>query len=634
MNENTIQIPLSRLHLSIHNVRRTTPQRIDELAALIKSQGLLQNLVVVESKQPKGKGAAGYGVIAGGRRLRALQLLAERGEIPTDFSVPCKLVTEEAAERSSLAENSGRETMHPADEFEAFMRLHQDGSSIEDIAAAFGVTPLVVQRRLKLATVSPRLIGAYRAGQMQLDQVMALALTDDHALQVSAWEDVRKQYMRADANLLRAYIMRGMLSTKANAVANFVGIDDYEAAGGTVVRDLFGGPNDGYLQDEELLKKLFDQKLQKAADQVNAEGWSWVTVQPGTSYLSHWGYRRSEPKQMPLSDEDQERIAQLEQQIEALEADQERFEDAGDYQQSDLADEQSEALQAELEQIKENSKQYTARQKAGAGVLMGVNSNGKLEIYRGLIKQQDSKANSTKDKPPVAKPAHSEALIRRLTAHRTAAMAAHMLEAPRLALDMLCTSLAESVLYEQPTYYSALSELHIRADSQLPMLQRQVDDLEFSKAWSLYDQRRAELRKSMPAKTDGLFQWMMEQPLQDVMEILCFCVASTLNTVTGDESSRPLAEVATALGLAVEDWWQPTASGYFKHVRKNEVLKIIKDSGGQELLPQLEKLKKGQLDQQAEEIMADTGWLPGVLKPTPAKKKVSPKRGTASEVAA
>ena len=56
----------------------------------------------------------------------------------------------------------------PADQFEAFAALVAEGRSIEDIAADFSVTPLVVQRRLKLANVSPRLLADYRAEAVSL----------------------------------------------------------------------------------------------------------------------------------------------------------------------------------------------------------------------------------------------------------------------------------------------------------------------------------------------------------------------------------------------------------------------------------------------------------------------------------
>src|SRR6185437_16648281 len=97
-----------------------------------------------------------------GRRWRALRLLIDQGRITPYFPVPCLTVSYERAVEISLAENSAREPMHPADEFEAFKALIDAGRTIEDVAARFGVAPIVVQRRLKLANVHPTFIALYR----------------------------------------------------------------------------------------------------------------------------------------------------------------------------------------------------------------------------------------------------------------------------------------------------------------------------------------------------------------------------------------------------------------------------------------------------------------------------------------
>ena len=77
-------IPLSLLVHSTLNARKTGGEDVGELAALIKSQGLLQNLIVIPHTTKRGKATGKYGVVAGGRRLRALQLLAKAG----DWSCP------------------------------------------------------------------------------------------------------------------------------------------------------------------------------------------------------------------------------------------------------------------------------------------------------------------------------------------------------------------------------------------------------------------------------------------------------------------------------------------------------------------------------------------------------------------
>ena len=150
-----VLIPLSRLVPSAFNVRKSGGEDVSELAALIKAQGLLQNLVVHPDETKRGKSTGDYGVAAGGRRLRALGLLAKAGDIALDKDILCRLITRDAAIAASVSENSGRAAMSVADTVTAFADMIAAGAGIEDVAVCFGITPLTVQRRLKLAKVSP-----------------------------------------------------------------------------------------------------------------------------------------------------------------------------------------------------------------------------------------------------------------------------------------------------------------------------------------------------------------------------------------------------------------------------------------------------------------------------------------------
>lgn len=117
-----ITVPLKHLYRDGLNVRRKTPARsVEELAALIHSQGLLQNLIVraewTGKKAPKPTGR--YGVVAGGRRLEALNLLFTQGKIDADFPARCLEVSQEDALSVSVAENCGREPLHGSDLFDS-----------------------------------------------------------------------------------------------------------------------------------------------------------------------------------------------------------------------------------------------------------------------------------------------------------------------------------------------------------------------------------------------------------------------------------------------------------------------------------------------------------------------------------
>ena len=187
-------IALSKLRPSHRNVRKSGGTGVPALATSIQRVGLLQNLTVIAS--PDGES---FEVVAGKRRLAALKLLAKRRRIGRDHPVPCLLVPDASARTVSLTENVQRVSMGAIEELRAWKALAAEGRAIEDIAADFGVTPLVVRRRLRLANVSPRLLAACEAGEVSIEQLMALAITDDHKAQEAAWFEAPQWQRSPDA---------------------------------------------------------------------------------------------------------------------------------------------------------------------------------------------------------------------------------------------------------------------------------------------------------------------------------------------------------------------------------------------------------------------------------------------------
>ncbi|MDZ4054322.1 MAG: chromosome partitioning protein ParB, partial [Phenylobacterium sp.] len=105
-----------------------------------------------------------------------------RKQIKKSEPVRCAVDLSNDPHEISLDENVTRFRMHPADEFEAFRRLSEErGLSAEEVGARFGVSAQVVRQRLRLGAVSPVLMERYRAGELTLDQMMAYAVSEDHA---------------------------------------------------------------------------------------------------------------------------------------------------------------------------------------------------------------------------------------------------------------------------------------------------------------------------------------------------------------------------------------------------------------------------------------------------------------------
>ena len=148
--------------LSGSNVRRTKAGvSIEQLADDIARRTLLQSLTVRPVLDADGAETGMFEIPAGGRRYRALELLVKQKRLAKTAPIPCVIRTEGLAEEDSLAENVQRVALHPLDQFRAFLALREKGQSEEEIAATFFVSVAVVKQRLRLASVSPRLLDAY-----------------------------------------------------------------------------------------------------------------------------------------------------------------------------------------------------------------------------------------------------------------------------------------------------------------------------------------------------------------------------------------------------------------------------------------------------------------------------------------
>ena len=268
-------IPLGRLKLSSANVRTASadPEDDKELQASILSLGILESLLVV----PNGDDT--FAVVAGGRRLAALQRLAEAGEIPAEYVAPCRIYNGDAdPAEMSLHENEKRAAMHPADQYEAYARLRAKGMTAAEIASRAGVSERQVTKMMRLGTVAPELLAAFRNGEMNLHTLMAFTVTDDRKAQLDVWAKARSG-PAAWPEHIRQQLTEGA-AIGSSGLASFVGLEAYEKAGGRVQRDLFSQFDDEavYLLDRGLLVKLAEAEMKKTADRL-AKRWKWVEIQ-------------------------------------------------------------------------------------------------------------------------------------------------------------------------------------------------------------------------------------------------------------------------------------------------------------------------------------------------------------------
>ena len=606
-----IMIPLTKLAESEDNVRRANRKGgVSELSCSIRSHGLLQSLVVRDT----GKGK--FAVIAGGRRLRALRLLAKAGDIEKNAPIPCRVIAggDNAAELS-LAENLVRAELPVHEELDAFQRLVDAGEGPEAIAARFGVSPMHVARRLKLARVSPRLMEALKREEATLDQLAALAVVDDHAAQEKAFFDAPDWARTPDR--LKAQVMQAHVP-ETDRLARFVGLDSYQAAAGAVVCDLFAESDDStrYLADRDLLVRLAAEKLEPIAAQVRGEGWAWIEIALDGVAWTQFPERVREHRR-DLTEEVRAEQDRLLAELDAAE------------DEADIAkiDEAIDALAATS---------WVAEEVALAGAVITVSPCGEPKIERGLVKHEDMKAlkalrrklaqSKHADEPGQdAGPDTSEAaiapkprlpakLVEELIAHKTLALRTEVATKPDLALRLLVLALASNALGE----FNTFSLVRVRIDEA--DVSRQITRSESTAPQALATIAEA-WRERLPAGVDALWAFIATVDQQTLLELMAVLVAPAIELRAG-RADGVVAAICEAAGLDMGKYWSATVESYFEHVRKEVIVDAIKEVNPALDRSKLDKAPKQEVLARAKKAFKGSAWLPEPLR-TPRQSPAS-----------
>ena len=607
-NQST-SIPLAHLILSAQNVRISPREDIDALAHSILQQGVLQSLVVTKSAA---KGKAAFEVVAGGRRFAALQKLREQGKIKASFEVPCTVIEAADAVAASLSENTQRQPMCAADQFDAFKRLVDGGRSIEDVAALFSVTPLVVKRRLKLANVAPSLIELFRKDALDLEAMMAFAVTDDHERQVQVFESLHKN--NRHANWIRQALTTDELPSNDRLV-RFVTLKAYEKAGGPVRVDLFSDQKCAYVQDVALLRSLAQAKLDKKVAQVkDEEGAAWAEGRLDCDYsernaFGQVGMIRKEPSAKVAK-----QLAALQSEMSAL---QESGSEEDDYQRLDV-------IQDQIEEIEQSLEKPDPRAVKLAGILLTVEHDGRVEITRGLIRAEDKKALKALAKSPevgagsvAVEPSNegdvggslSGALRLNLSAQFTAGLQARLDASPSVALR----ALAATLWVGASANYLSRGEFPVTVRGTPPNLRSHAEGIEAGPACGALAASHAAWETQIGVDKH-VFATLSAWPDTDVIALLAHCTALNTDVIGQGGPSEDAVALASAVALDMRDFWQPSGDAFLKRVPKGIILDALREVNPALDLTPFEKAKKGELIAMAEPILVAAKWIPAPLR--------------------
>jgi ParB family chromosome partitioning protein len=654
-------IPFNKLVLSQANVRRVKAGvSIEELAESIARRGLIQSLHVRPVLDAEGKETGMFEVPAGGRRYRALELLAKQKRLAKTAPVPC--VVGDAAsgiliDEISLVENIDRAPLHPLDQFRAFQAMRDKGMTEEAIAAAFFVGVNVVKQRLRLASVSPKLLDIYAEDGMTLEMLMAFTVSADHARQEQVWETINAGWQKEPWQIRRMLTETTVRASDKRAV--FIGIDAYEAAGGGVLRDLFQSDDGGWLQDVGLLDRLVAEKLKAAADKIAAEGWKWVEAALSIPYGVTHGMREISGTPLDMSEEEQAARDALQAEYNRLSEEYESIDELPDEIDQRLGE-----IEAAMEELDSRPVRYDPAEIAIAGVFVTLDANGKLVVDRGYVRPEDERPvePTGNDSPEVSDPEAAEPvapaiqravitiggqpapaaeddeedgikplpdrLVTELTAHRTLALRDAVASHPHVAMTALLHKLVSDTFLHRPATGA------LEANVRQVHLTAQAEELKDCTSAQSVTDRHERWGDHVPADDDALWDWLVALDDDNRMELLAHCVSYGVNALyerPNPYSGSGVSEHGLKVRLAQADrlaratgldmaqvGWRPTVGNYLGRVTKARILEAVREGAGERSAQLIDHMKKGDMAKEAERLLADTGWLPEPLRLTGA----------------
>ena len=516
------------------------------MAQSIAINGLMQNLMGYADPDHPGK----IGIVAGGRRLHALQQLQSTGSGLSDSkepdwdAIPVQ-VTNDAFLAQSWAgtESATQKPLHPADEIRAYAAMADQGNSPETIARAFAQTNRHVKGRLALAGLVPEALDALRAGHISLDVAKALTLARDNEQQLSVLTVARSGNWLA--HRVRMELTQKAVSSTDRKV-RYVTLELYKAEGGTMDDDLF--EDQSYLHDGALIDRLFTEKLAMEAESIQrTEGWQWVktTQDSFTPYGMTEKLFRIYRTHDKLPDGDQAEYDELEELTTNATLDPDS--------QSRL-----EGFEARM------AGDYTDEDRETGGIVVLVGRDGKLQIegaYQERARQTKSGAgDGTSPTTGPAKPALTQAGAEDLRRISLLALQGAMIDKTELLLDLFAWQMARGA----PTWSSPFAIT----------LTDQPITPEVGGSWHM-DARLTDPLDDPDHNTDpaAAFNVFLGLGKRHRNKVLARGLTRTLQHPSGSMTSlgRLMADFA---GVNIRKVWTPDAPTYFSRLRP-EMLEIL-----------------------------------------------------------
>ncbi len=214
----------------------------------------------------------------------------------------------------------------------------------------------------------------------------------------------------------------------------------------------------------------------------------------------------------------------------------------------------------------------------------------------------------------------SDILVRDLTAHRTLGLRLNLSEQPEVAIVAVTHALAAQIFY-------------LGADAHVVGIQPVKTELAVACGRDRGHARRARHgRIATPigqgrcrATSTGLWAFVAELDHDSRMALFAHCVALTVNAVKLPWERRPRAlatadRLAEAVSLDMTGYWRPTVRSYLGRVTKARILEAVREGVSDEAADRMADMKKADMAEAAEQLLAATDWLPALLRTAESRK--------------
>ena len=426
--------------------------------------------------------------------------------------------------------------------------------------------------------------------------------------------------------------------------ARYVG-EDYVAADGAVMRDLFQSDDGGWLQDAKLLDRLVREKLERDAEVVRAEGWKWVEVAMDFPYGHTYGLRHVQGDSQPLSGEEVATREALRLEADELEA---TYADADEIPEH--VDARLSEVETALEAFEQRPVLYAPDDVARAGAFVSIDGSGKLRVERGYVRPEDEPPLAEPDvvdgdedrvfvtSAPISaaraidatddgvvhfEPAEEEdeglrplpdKLLTELTAYRTLALREAIGRQPDLAFLAALHVLCLKLIYRYG--YGSCLEIEPKTAAFGSLAPGLGDTLLAAGV----DARHRQWSDQLPQEPDDLWDALASLDAEQQQALFAHCVSLTVNAVNEAYNRRPRAiahadRLAEALSLDIAaTGWTPSIDNFLGRVTKARILDAVREARGEDQARRIEMLKKGDMAAQAEHLLVGSGWLPEPLR--------------------